>query len=477
MRKLKLKYGLEDWRGKIGEEVNNNSIAEIAQAFSNYLFERNESAQRIKVIVGYDTRKTSKEFALLFARILSGNSIVSLLSEKSGISPAVSNYVKSEKLNAGVIITGGHKAVEYNGIKFKDFYGGPFSCADSISIENYLGESLVQADDEFIHQVDIRSRYYETIEPLIDFEAIRHSGIKIIIDSMSASGQQILENLFFKHDIDSKTIFKIAEHDFSQRIPLVVEENLLPLKNELAKTNKYSFGIATDGDGERLGIITEMGEWVSQQELSILLADYILNDRGLSGDIVKTATVSDKIKIITESLNRKIVETNLSFRNITELLLRDNIAFGCEETGTFSFKNHIPDSDGVFFALIFTEMLARSGYKKLSDFIREKRKIYGEIFFKREKLIIGASHRDLFARLADSPISTLGEFKVREVKLFNGRKENKTAIKFILEGDFRWVVIRISESNPTIKIFAEGNSNDDVNRLISLTKSIVNQSN
>lgn len=107
MRKLKLKYGLEDWRGKIGEEVNNNSIAEIAQAFSNYLFERNESGERIKVAVGYDTRKTSKEFALLFARILSGNSIVSLLSEKSGISPAVSNYVRSNKLNAGVIITGG----------------------------------------------------------------------------------------------------------------------------------------------------------------------------------------------------------------------------------------------------------------------------------------------------------------------------------------------------------------------------------
>lgn len=472
MRKLKLKYGLEDWRGKIGEEVNNNSIAEIAQAFSNYLFERNESGERIKVAVGYDTRKTSKEFALLFARILSGNSIVSLLSEKSGISPAVSNYVRSNKLNAGVIITGGHKSVDYNGIKFKDFYGGPFSCADSISIENYLGESLVQADDEFIHQVDIRSRYYESIEPLIDFEAIRHSGIKILIDSMSAAGQQILENLFFKHDIDSKTIFKIAEHDFSQRIPLVIEENLLPLKNELAKTNKYSFGIATDGDGERLGIMTESGEWVSQQELSILLADYILNDRGISGDIVKTATLSDKIKIITEPLNRKITETNLGFRYVTELLIKNDIAFGCEENGTFSFKNHIPDSDGVFFALLVTEMLARSGCKKLSDLINLKRKIYGEIFFKREKLIIEESQRSLFTQISNSPLSALGEFKVRGVKLFNGRKENKTAIKFILEGDFKWVVIRISESNPTIKIFAEGNSIDEVDRLIALTKNI-----
>ncbi|MBK6915490.1 MAG: hypothetical protein IPH11_18150 [Ignavibacteriales bacterium] len=108
----------------------------------------------------------------------------------------------------------------------------------------------------------------------------------------------------------------------------------------------------------------------------------------------------------------------------------------------------------------------------MSDLINLKRKIYGEIFFKREKLIIEESHRSLFTRLTDSPFSTLGEFKVREVKIFNGRKENKTAIKFIFEGDFKWVVIRISESNPTLKIFAEGNSIDQVNRLIALTKNI-----
>lgn len=472
MKKLKLKFGLEDWRGLVGEDVNRNSIAEIAQAFSNYLLNCNDSGQRIKVLIGYDTRISSKDFALLFARILSGNSIVSLLSEKSGISPAVSNYVRTAKLNAGVIITGGHKSADYNGIKFKDFYGGPFSSADSISIENYLGQSLVQADDEYIHQVDIRSKYYESVEPLIDFEAIRHAGLKILIDSMSAAGQQIIENLFFKHDIDSKTIFKIAENDFSQRTPLVVEENLLPLKNELIKTSKYSFGIASDGDGERLGIMTETGEWVPQQELTILLADYILNERNLSGSIVKTISVTDKIRIIADPLNCSIFETNIGFRYITETLLRENIAFGCEETGTFSIKNHIPDSDGIFFGLLVTEMLARSGYKIFSDFLTEKRKKYGQIFFRREKISADDAQRQRFAGFAESPLSNIGELKVKDVQLFKGRKEKITAIKFLFEGDFRWTVIRLSESNPVIKIFAEGNSIEEVNKIISASKEI-----
>lgn len=474
MKKLKLKFGLEDCRGLIGEEINHNSIAEIAQAFSNYLFDRNDSGHGVKVVVGYDTRKTSKDFALLFARILSGNSIVSLLSEKSGVSAAVSNYVKTNKLNAGVIMTGGHKPAEYNGIKFKDFYGGPFSSVDSISIEDHLGQSLIQADDEFIHQVDIRSKYYESVEPLIDFEAIRYAGLKILIDSMSASGQQILENLFFKHDIDSKTIFKIAENDFSQRIPLVVEENLLPLKSELIKSVKYSFGLATDGDGERLGVMTETGEWVSHQELSILLTDYILNGRNVSGSIVKAISVTDKIKIITDPLNCNVFETNLGFRHITETQLREDIAFGCEETGTFSFKNHIPDSDGLFFGLFVTEMLARSGFKKLSDFLLEKRKSYGQVFFKREKIPIGDSHRLRFTKLAESSLPGFAEFKVKEVKIFQGRNDRISTIKYIFEGDFRWVVIRLSESNSAIKVFAEGNSINEVDRIISSSKQLFN---
>ena len=249
------------------------------------------------------------------------------------------------------MITASHNPPNYNGVKFKSHYGGPFFTEQTRELENFIGNSLVQADDEQIYQVEFRPDYYNHIEQLIDFRAIKEANLNILIDSMAGSGQQIIENLLIKHEIPSKTIFKIAEKDFSGRLAEPIEKNLGPLRDELLKENKYSLGIATDGDADRLGVMLENGHWLSAQKTILLLCDYLVNGKKLSGNIVKTSSVTDKLRTAFENENRKVIDVQVGFKYICEKMIDEETAFGCEESGGFAISKHIPERDGLLSGL------------------------------------------------------------------------------------------------------------------------------
>lgn len=463
----KINFGIDGWRGKLDSEVNRRSIAQVAQAFADYLINNSEEKDILKVAVGYDGRRDSKSFAQLFSRILSANNIRAFLSDKTGTTPVLSYFVKSQKMNAGVMITASHLPPEFNGVKIKAAYGGPFLSQDTLSVQKYIGTDLIQADDEHIFLVDVRACYYDHLEKIIEFDAIKFADIKVLIDSMGGAGQQIIESVLTRHNITAKTIYKIVEPDFAGRRAEPIEVNLMPMREELIKNPGYSIGIATDGDADRLGVMTDRGEMVSSQEVSLLLADYVINRKKLSGDIVKTATITDRLTSLFQSDERKVIEVPFGFKFICEKMINGNIAFGCEESGGYGFNDHIPERDGILSGLLMVEMLAKSPYKTLSELLEAKRNEFGRFYFKR--LDIKYPHEKRFEKLKvirDTLGSTLGNDKIEDVRDYFDTSENLTAVKLHFDKSNNWLLIRISETEELFRIYAEAESESELNGLI-----------
>lgn len=469
-------FGTDGWRGLLGKEVNKQNVGIVAQAFSTYLHKKFPNNDNIKTVVAYDGRENSKDFARLFSRILSGNNITVYLADKTAATPILSFYIKEKKLDAGAIITASHNPPEYNGIKFKSFYGGPFFTEETREVEALLEKDLIQANDDKVYQIDIRSVYGDHIDKVFNFELIKNSGIKILIDSMSGAGQQIIENFLLKHEIEIKTIFKFAESDFSGRIAEPIEKNLLPLREELKK-GIYSLGLATDGDADRVGVMLENGEWLSSQETILLLADYYINHKKIKGHIVKTSSVTDKLKQFFETDERKVFDVQVGFKYICEKMIIEDIAFGAEESGGYGFKNHIPERDGIFSALLLIEMLAASGFNKLSDYVNEKRKQFGKIYYDRIDLLYENENRnEILPFLFNNQPEKIAGFNINSVKEFYGSRNNINGIKYYL-GDSRWLLLRSSETEPMIRIYAEGNNEEEVILLLNYGKDLVNDKN
>ncbi|MFZ4620906.1 MAG: phosphoglucomutase [Bacteroidota bacterium] len=463
-------FGTDGWRGLLDREMDHDSVSLVAQAFAQYALQRSSSPS---VVIGYDGRRNSRTFAELFASILDGNGIRYYLSDKVVPTPVVSYTVKARSLDLGVMITASHNPPEYNGIKFKASYGGPFSTEETHIVETLIGRSRIRRSIEPVRTEDLLMPYRKHLETIVDFAMISKSSIIPLIDSMSGAGATILQDMLAEHSVKSHTIFEIPDESFSGRFAEPIEKNLKPLSEELQR-GTFSLGVATDGDADRLGVLLENGEWLSSQETILLLTDYLKRTKNISGDIIKTSSVTNLLKANFESDECKVHDVQVGFKYICEKMIETNAAFGAEESGGYGFKGHIPERDGILSALLFIEMLASSPYNRLSEYVSEKRKEFGEIFYDRiDHPYHKEDRNDKLPMLAKNAPKMIASFTVKDSAQFYSSRGIVNGLKFSLEGNARWLLLRSSETEPLIRIYAEGESMAEVKDILNAGMELV----
>lgn len=469
---MKIIFGTDGWRGLLNSEINEETIALVAQAFADYNLQK---FSQPSIAIGFDGRRNSEKFAKIFAETLSGNNIKVFLSDRIIPTPALSLYVKHNNLNSGVMITASHNPPEYNGVKFKAHYGGPFLTEETLKVEELIGKSSIRKNTDKIEKTNFLLPYVEKVEKLIDFDLIRRSRLNILIDSMGGSGSDYLERILLAHNIPAKTIFSPPDENFYGRLAEPIEKNLSPLKKEL-KGNDYSLGLATDGDADRCGVMLDNGEWLSSQETILLLTDFIVNTKKLKGHIVKTASVTDKLKTLFESKQRNIFDVQVGFKYITEVMIDKKVAFGCEESGGFGYGIHIPERDGILSSLFMIEMIAHSGFNKLSEYVDHKRNEFGNIFYDRIDLKYEKPDRyELLPELYRKFIDSIDNFRVVHAKAFYSSRNVINGLKFFLEGDNRWLLLRSSETEPIVRIYAEGQNVEEIEQFLEFGRKLFNK--
>lgn len=467
-------FGTDGWRGLLDRQLNAANVARVAQAFAEYLKDADKDSPDLKVAVGYDGRHRSDEFAGIFARVLAGNNIGVFLSDSVVPTPVLSFQTIHEHCHAGVMVTASHNPPQYNGIKFKSSAGAPLVTEETQKVEGFLDISTPKEDDRKIKPVDFMEGYRQQLEQLIDFDAITRSGLHIAIDSMAGAGADILTRMLKDHGIPCEGIYQQPSTDFQGRQAEPIEKNLDPL-SQLLKEGRFSLGMATDGDADRLGVMTDRGEWMNIQETILALARYVKQEKKLDGGIVKTLSVTDKLIQLAQDEKAEFRDVQVGFKYVAEAMMDLHAAFGAEESGGFGFAHHIPERDGIFSALLFAEMVAASGYKSLTDFIENQRLQWGRVFYDRRDLeYTGADRMELLPELYRQPPEKVGGYRVKELLHHHTSRGVINSLKLYLEGYPRWLLIRISETEPVVRIYAEGQNHQEVQQLLTEARRMMN---
>ena len=457
----KIIFGTDGWRGLIDKEVNDQNVALVASAFGHYLCDKKTKPS---CIIGYDGRKGSKEYATTFNLVLQGLGIDSCVQDGIVATPMISYLTRWFNYTAGVMITASHNPPAYNGIKFKANYGGPFMTEETQKVEELMSDTYFYGCIATL--TDKLSEYHRAIHHHIDFEAIYNAKIMPLIDSMGGAGQTFINEYLFHYDIPCETIFADATQDFSGRNAEPIEKNLMPLADALRSSNEFCCGFATDGDADRLGVMMENGEWLSAQETILYLTDYVINVREEEGCIVKTSSVTDKLSQLA-SPEHPLHEVQVGFKYICEQMLKTWAAIGCEESGGFGYSFHMPERDGIFSALLFLEMLAKSGYKKLTEFVAAKRKQFGKIYYERIDHHLDRPDRtSILPELYKKHLKEFAGFNVEDILSYYSSRDIINGLKLRLEGSCRWLLLRASETEPLMRIYAEGQSEEEVALLL-----------
>ncbi len=458
-----IKFGTDGWRGVIGDDFTFRNVRIVSQAIADYLKDSSKGIK--KVVIGYDRRFLSKEFALEVSSVLAANKVKVTVSSKSIPTPIVSFYALYRKYDLGVMITASHNPAKFNGLKIKTKDG---AAADKIltnKIEKLLRKKPVKQISlqealrrKFIRIENLDNSYVNFLKNFFAINKIKKLKLKILIDNMYGVGDNFAEDIIKSSRIKIDYLHNEFNPSFGGIHPEPIEENLGVFIEKVKR--KYDLGIALDGDADRIAAVNSKGEFINAQVLLPLLAVHMVKNRKEEGGIGKTVVGSNLIDEVALSLNVPCYETPVGFKYISHLFKERLISIGGEEAGGIGFKGYIPERDGTASLLMLLEMMAyeRKSFDKLLKELWEK---YGKWYYARTSFSI-KNINSSFDKLR-MPYKLLGK-KIERINKNDG-------IKFITKDS--WLMFRKSGTEPIIRVYAEARFKKELEGLINLGKKAV----
>ncbi len=462
-------FGTDGWRAIIADKFTFENVRKISQAFSNYLEAEDKLHQGIAI--SFDTRFLSRRFARQIAEVLASNKIPVFLSQQFTPTPILSFAVRHRHLAGGMMVTASHNPYFYNGVKFKAQYGGPALSEMTAKIESYLEGKPPQHQSNRISQyltlVDFFPDYFNHIQNYLDHNLLNSLSIKIVYDPMYGAGCGYLDNILQQMKIPFVTIHNHPDPYFGQLLPEPIPSNLSDLKNAVID-HHAQVGLATDGDADRFGVVDGQGNFVDLHDLMPLLFSHLVQSRGWSGHVARTTSMADTIDKVAATKDRTVHEVAVGFSNVTRKMLEDDILIGGEESGGFGYKNHIPERDGLLSCLLLLELLA-SEKAPLHELVSNLRQKYGPFHYGRmDKYFNVELLQQNMQRLRESPPAKINNLSVKKISLLDG-------IKLYLE-DLSWILIRVSQTEPLVRIYVTSDSSEKVQNLLTEGLTLITQS-
>ena len=457
-----IKFGTDGWRGIIADDFTFANVARCSQGLADYL--RATGAARQGLVVGYDTRFASREFAETVASVVSGNEIPVYLCSEPVPTPVVSHHVVHRGAAGGVVITSSHNPAAWSGFKFKSAEGGSASqsmtdvlelCIDSSGEPKRL--ALHEGRDlGLVQDTDPTPAYRESIAALVNLDAIRAAGLNVLVDAMHGAGAGYFADFLRGGKTSAEELRSEPNPAFpGMAQPEPIAHNLSELRRRVP-ADGASVGLALDGDADRIGLVDESGNFVSTLEVFSLLALYLL-ERGDRGPLVKGVTASLMLNKLAEKYGVGISEMPVGFKNIGPRFVADDAILGGEESGGYAFRGHIPERDGILSGLYLLEFMATSGLSA-SGMVRRLFDTVGEHHYQRRDVKFDpAARSSITDRLTKSPLTELAGMPVRGMDEIDGRR-------WLV--DAGWVAARFSGTEPLLRIYCEADTTAHVQALL-----------
>ncbi len=450
-----IKFGTDGWRAIIGDDYTFDNVRACAASVAMYL--KKHRLEDRGLIVGYDTRFASEDFAAAVAEVVAAQGIAVSMTDSYVPTPVVSYSILDRKAGGGVVITASHNPWRWNGFKYKPDYGGSASPEVVAELEGPLpslvGRRIERLDVEQarnggkVQSFDARTPYLRRLGEMVDMERLNGSGIRVGYDAMYGTGAGYLESLLSGGKTKLTELHGHRNPAFpGMHAPEPIGRNLEELTSLIAKGG-IDVGVATDGDSDRLGLMDEKGRFITQLEVFALLAYYMLEYRGERGPIVKSVTTTRMVQRLGELYGVPVYETQVGFKFLGPKMMETDALIGGEESGGYGFRGHVPERDGILAGLYFLDFMARTGNRP-SELLAELFSKVGEHHYDRIDISLREEDRAAILKRADAAKpDAIGGLKVTASDRTDG-------FRFIF-GDRGWLLLRFSGTEPLVRIYTE----------------------
>ncbi|HLH08913.1 MAG TPA: sugar phosphate nucleotidyltransferase [Terriglobales bacterium] len=465
-------FGTGGWRAIIGEGFTMHNVRRLCQALCNEITRQGQ--EKRGVIIGYDRRFLSKQAGEAAAEVFAGNNIPTLLLPEDAPTPLITYATAIKDSAYGLAFTASHNPPEWNGLKV--FHGDGSLLLDHETRQIEAETNALTTNDVIkleldlaleagvVKKQDFTNEYVDAVEKLIDLDAIRKAGLKVIVDPMYGVGQLTLGTVLTEARCRVTFIHERHNPLFGGRSPAPNLEALRLLSSQMQEDG-YDVGLAMDGDADRIAIVDEKGQYISINDILLLLYWYLHEVRGEKGGVVRNLSTTHLLDRLAKALGEKCYETPVGFKHIVSGMLNHNALLGGESSGGLTIRGHILGKDGIFASALVVEMLARTG-QKISELLERVYAISGRLYTLEEGIAATPEMRiDVPKRMKEAPTSHIGPYKVIDISHIDGTK-------ILLEND-NWALLRFSGTEPLLRLSVEADTPEKAKELIEWLRQFV----
>jgi len=468
-----IKFGTDGWRGVIADDFTFANVRTAASAIAAYVHSRAGSAEEDPargLCIAYDTRFGSKAFARTCAEVVAAAGIPVQLAHAVTPTPALSFGVRESAAAGGIMITSSHNPAQWNGVKYKAWYGGSGKPSIIAEIESYLDKPVPRpATPAPITEVDFLPPYLKAIESFADLDLISRCGMKFCIDSMYGAGATILSNIFHRIGVAHVQIRANPDPLFPGINPEPIEPHIRAL-GEATVQHRCQAGLCTDGDADRVGATDENGNFVDPHKIYSVLLQWVLKRKGWPGAVTRAFNTTKMLDRIAKKHGRELIEHGIGFKFVCDYMLEREIVMGGEESGGIGFQRHLPERDGLLNCLLLANVMAEEG-KTLGQLVAALQAEYGEHQYGRIDLQIADDIKN--AAISRARALPPGDTIFAGMPIL--RTETLDGVKFYLDNPEAktkpnaaetWLLLRASGTEPLMRIYTESCSKESVAKLL-----------
>lgn len=469
-----IKFSTAGFRSVIADGLTAQTIQRLAFGISDHVLEHpfygfegsgyqkhcqelGKKPKKPLIIIGYDTRFLSKQFAYIVANAFLASGISVKMGDEPLPTPAVEWNVLKEGAVGGVIITGSEAAYHVGGLKWVAYYGGIANNEIVEDIEKRTPAASAQilktSSIEFDHLNSavvptntLKKEYMSHMEKMLDGKALKKAKLKIALDPLFGTAQHYFRQALEKHGATVEAIHEGTDVLFAGKVPNAGPASLQDLR-KLVLSKKMHLGISCNPDCDKFGLIDADGEWISSNEIAPMILHHLVKNKKLKGRVVRSVISSTLFDQVAKLHGLMLRETPVGFKYITDLMTTGQYIMGMEESGGIAMTNHIPDKDGLLACFLTIDMLAVEG-KTLKQLRKEFYKKYRPMY--EQKVSIPKSETEInriMERLDIKPPLNICKTSVWRIDSTDG-------FKFILKGG-SWLAIRPSSTERLIRMYAE----------------------
>ncbi len=463
--RTEIRFGTDGWRAVIGDDFTYANLRRVAEAAGRVFSAEHPGGL---VIVGHDTRFEAESFARAAAEVLASTGLRVKLTDRYLPTPALCwSIAHDDEAIGGVMLTASHNPAPYLGFKLRMADGGASPVEFTNQVEAVLADEPPAVEGgatERIETVDLVGPYLAALRGMVDEDVIRSAGLRVAVDPLFGAGQTYLAETLRSLGVEVTELHGMRNPGFGGLHPEPIPPHVDEVR-ALVKREGLDAAFITDGDADRLGAADRHGAFVNPHRIIALVARHLVEDKGMSGRIVKTLSTSVLVDRLGSCLGLEVTTTPIGFKWIYGEMVKGDVLLGGEESGGIGIPGHVRERDGLLMSLMLVEMM---GQRKqgLGELVDDLLALTGPMEYGRIDLKLEPAVRDRFvAAISTLAPQAIAGLAVHDIVRIDG-------IKFLLPDD-AWLLLRSSGTEPLVRVYAEASSAGIVDELLAAGRILV----